>query len=109
MHSSDTDFTPFDTGAYASSTTYISGGATKKAAEQVRSQILEVASHMLNENPEKLTIKNRIITSPNGQSVTVSQVALHSLHVENQQQIMATASWMSYESPPPFAAQPLRE
>ena len=105
MHSSDTDFTPFDTGAYASSTTYISGGAAKKAAEQVRSQILEVASHMLNVNPEKLTIKDRIITSPNGQSVTVSQVALHSLHVENQRQIMATASWMSYESPPPFAAQ----
>ena len=97
MHSSDTDFTPFDTGAYASSTTYISGGAAKKAAEQVRSQILEVASHMLNVNPEKLTIKDRIITSPNGQSVTVSQVALHSLHVENQRQIMATASWMSYE------------
>ncbi|HJT57496.1 MAG TPA: molybdopterin cofactor-binding domain-containing protein, partial [Ktedonobacteraceae bacterium] len=43
MHSSDTDFTPFDTGAYASSTTYISGGATKKAAEQVRQQILAVA------------------------------------------------------------------
>jgi putative selenate reductase molybdopterin-binding subunit len=105
MHSSDTDFTPFDTGAYASSTTYISGGATKKAAEQVRSQILEVASHMLNVNPEKLTIKDRFIKSPNGQSVTVSQVALHSLHVENQRQIMATASWMSYESPPPFAAQ----
>jgi len=105
MHSSDTDFTPFDTGAYASSTTYISGGATKKAAEQVRSQILEVASHMLNINPEKLTIKDRIIMSPNGQTVTVSQVALHSLHVENQQQIMSTASWMSYESPPPFAAQ----
>jgi putative selenate reductase molybdopterin-binding subunit len=105
MHSSDTDFTPFDTGAYASSTTYISGGATKKAAEQVRTQILEAASHMLNVNPEKLTIKDRMITSPNGQSVTVSQVALHSLHVENQRQIMATASWMSYESPPPFAAQ----
>ncbi len=105
MHSSDTDFTPFDTGAYASSTTYISGGATKKAAEQVRSQILEVASQMLNVNPEKLTLKDRIITSPNGETVTVSQVALHSLHVENQQQIMATASWMSYESPPPFAAQ----
>ncbi|HXL37840.1 MAG TPA: molybdopterin cofactor-binding domain-containing protein [Ktedonobacteraceae bacterium] len=105
MHSSDTDFTPFDTGAYASSTTYISGGATKKAAEQVRSQILEVASHMLNINPEKLTIKDRIIMSPSGQTVTVSQVALHSLHVENQQQIMSTASWMSYESPPPFAAQ----
>jgi len=105
MHSSDTDFTPFDTGAYASSTTYISGGATKRAAELVRMQILEVAGSMLNANPETLTIKDRVITAPNGQTVTVSQVALHSLHVENQRQIMATASWMSYESPPPFAAQ----
>ena len=105
MHSSDTDFAPFDTGAYASSTTYISGGATKKAAEQVRMQILDVAGKMLNANPETLTISNRIITAPNGQTVTVSQVALHSLHVENQQQIMSTASWMSYNSPPPFAAQ----
>src|SRR5579872_3016207 len=105
MHSSDTDFTPFDTGAYASSTTYISGGAAKRAAEQVRMQILDVAGKMLNANPETLTISNRIITAPNGQTVTVSQVALHSLHVENQQQIMSTASWMSYNSPPPFAAQ----
>src|SRR6266849_4665993 len=105
MHSSDTDFTPFDTGAYASSTTYISGGATKKAAEQVRAQMLKVAGRMLKANPETLTIKDRVITAPNGQTVTVSQVALHSLHIEEQQQIMGTASWMSYESPPPFAAQ----
>jgi putative selenate reductase molybdopterin-binding subunit len=105
IHSSDTDFAPFDTGAYASSTTYISGGATKKAAEQVRMQILEVAGRMLKANPASLTINNRIITAPSGQTVTVSQVALHSLHVENQQQIMSTASWMSYNSPPPFAAQ----
>ncbi len=105
IHSSDTDFTPFDTGAYASSTTYISGGAAKKAAEQARAQILAVAGSMLKANPETLTIKDRVITAPNGNTVTVSQVALHSLHVENQQQIMATASWMSYESPPPFAAQ----
>ncbi len=105
MHSSDTDFTPFDTGAYASSTTYISGGATKKAAEQIRAQMLAVAGRMLKADPETLTIKDRVITAPNGRTVTVSQVALHSLHVEEQQQIMATASWMSYESPPPFAAQ----
>jgi len=105
IHSSDTDFTPFDTGAYASSTTYISGGAAKKAAEQARAQILAVAGGMLKADPETLTIKDRVITAPSGNTVTVSQVALHSLHIENQQQIMATASWMSYESPPPFAAQ----
>ena len=34
--SGDTDFTPFDVGAYASSTTIISGGAVKKASEKVR-------------------------------------------------------------------------
>ena len=105
MHSSDTDFTPFDTGAYASSTTYISGGATKKAAEQVRMQMLDVAGRMLKANPDTLAIQDRVITAPSGSTVTVSQVALHSLHIENQQQIMATASWMSYNSPPPFAAQ----
>ncbi|HEY6539870.1 MAG TPA: molybdopterin cofactor-binding domain-containing protein, partial [Ktedonobacteraceae bacterium] len=105
IHSSDTDFTPFDTGAYASSTTYISGGAAQKAAQQARAQILTVAGDMLKVNPETLTIKDRVITAPDGNTVTVSQVALHSLHVANQQQIMATASWMSYESPPPFAAQ----
>jgi putative selenate reductase molybdopterin-binding subunit len=105
IHSSDTDFTPFDTGAYASSTTYISGGAAQKAAEQARAQILTVAGDMLKANPETLTIRDRVITAPDGNTVTVSQVALHSLHVANQQQIMATASWMSYESPPPFAAQ----
>ena len=47
VYSSDTDFTPFDKGAYASSTTYISGGAVRKAALQVKEQILEHAARML--------------------------------------------------------------
>ena len=48
IYSSDTDFTPFDTGAYASSTTYISGGAVLKAAEDVSRQIRRhAAAHLL--------------------------------------------------------------
>lgn len=47
VYSSDTDFTPFDKGAYASSTTYISGGAVVKAAQQVAGQIKDVAVKML--------------------------------------------------------------
>ncbi len=39
VYSSDTDFTPFDKGAYASSTTYISGAAVVRAAEQVADRI----------------------------------------------------------------------
>ncbi len=49
VYSSDTDFTPFDKGAYASSTTYISGGAVVRAAEQVADQIKRVAARMLSE------------------------------------------------------------
>jgi putative selenate reductase molybdopterin-binding subunit len=53
MYSSDTDFTPFDKGAYASSTTYISGAAVTKAAQQVAEQIKEVAAEMLNDGRRK--------------------------------------------------------
>ena len=105
IHSSDTDFTPFDTGAYASSTTYISGGAVKKAAEEVKDQICDVAGRMLNAPPALLHLENRRVIAPDGRSVSISDVALHSLHVENQHQIMSTASIMSFDSPPPFAAQ----
>ena len=105
IHSSDTDFTPFDTGAYASSTTYISGGAVKLAAERVREQIFAVAAGMLETSPDQLTCANRVIRSAEGLEVSLSEVALHSLHVADQHQIMATASNMSHASPPPFAAQ----
>ena len=109
MHSSDTDFTPFDTGAYASSTTFISGGAAKKAAEQVREQIRSVATAMLNgQSPitsDQIRLRDRRAWAPDGRSVTLQEVALFATHQENQHQIMATASHMSYDSPPPFGAQ----
>ncbi len=106
VYAADTDMTPFDTGAYASSTTYISGGAVLKAAEQVREQILKhAAQHMLNCSPDDLELDARKVIHRDGRSVTLEQVALHSLHQADQKQIMATASHMSYDSPPPFAAQ----
>jgi putative selenate reductase molybdopterin-binding subunit len=106
VYSSDTDFTPFDKGAYASSTTYISGGAVLKAARNVRGQILTHAAKMLNvANPEDLRIHDRNIISPDENSVTMREVALSSLHQMDQHQIMATESHISYVSPPPTAAQ----
>ncbi len=106
VYASDTDFTPFDTGAYASSTTYISGTAVMKAAEQVRAQILaHAAEYMLNCPVDDLELDDRKVIAKDGRSVTLEAVALHSLHQANQHQIMATASHMSELSPPPFAAQ----
>jgi putative selenate reductase molybdopterin-binding subunit len=107
VYSSDTDFTPFDTGAYASSTTYISGNAVLKAAEHVRQQIIDhAAAHLLADaDPQRMMLEDRRVWSHDGRSVTLEEVALHSLHQADQHQIMASDSHMSLESPPPFAAQ----
>jgi len=104
--SGDTDFTPFDKGAYASSTTYISGEAVRRAALKVAGQIKEHAAGMLGlARAEGLELRDRQVFAPDGRSVTLETVALNSLHLQDQHQIAATASNMSYESPPPFGAQ----
>ncbi|NUQ36418.1 MAG: molybdopterin-dependent oxidoreductase [Caldilineales bacterium] len=106
IYSSDTDFTPFDTGAYASSTTYISGTAVKKAAEELRQQIKQRAGLMLGLSDwADVVLRDRQAQAPDGRAVTLAAIALHSLHQDHQRQLMATASYVSPDSPPPFAGQ----
>jgi len=110
VYSSDTDFTPFDKGAYASSTTYISGTAVVRAAEQVAERLKMRAARMLSDKGSTCTaaeirLVDRKATAPDGQYVTMTQIANDSLHHQDQEQIMAVASYMSPVSPPPFAAQ----
>ncbi len=106
IYSSDTDMTPFDTGAYASSTTYISGMAVKKAAEQVADQIRERAALMLElDSWHDIRLENKMAVAQDGRTVTMQALALHSLHQDQQRQIMSTASYVSMDSPPPFAGQ----
>ncbi|MCI0574915.1 MAG: molybdopterin-dependent oxidoreductase [Chloroflexi bacterium] len=106
IYSSDTDMTPFDTGAYASSTTYISGTAVKRAAEQVADQVRERAALMLGlAQWRDIRLENRQAVAADGRAVSLEKIALHSLHQDQQRQIMATASYVSMDSPPPFAGQ----
>jgi putative selenate reductase molybdopterin-binding subunit len=102
--SSDTDLTPFDTGAYASSTTYVSGEAVRRAAEDVRRQLLAAASEMLDVEPGELTLGDQRVTTPDSRSVTLEKIALRALYGANQHQIAATASAVPEVSPPPFLA-----
>ena len=107
-YSSDTDFTPFDKGAYASSTTYISGTAAVKAAEKCAERI-RVRATMILGLPETeasgIRLSNRQAIAPDGRTVPFTEIALDSLHKNNQEQIMGVASYVSPVSPPPFAAQ----
>ena len=105
VYSSDTDLTPFDVGAYASSTTYLSGEAVRKAADKVLQQILSVAAEMMHCPVDALKAIDGVVQKHDGsQSVTYHEVACYSLYQKNQFQIMDTASHITHKSPPPFAA-----
>ena len=111
-YSSDTDFTPFDKGAYASSTTYISGTAAVKAAQIVAEKIKKRAADILNQRLNVSSFEASMPpwqtarpVFPDGQTISLTEIALDSLHHNNQEQIMGVASYVSPSSPPPFAAQ----
>ena len=115
-YSSDTDFTPFDKGAYASSTTYISGTAVFKAAQICAERIKIRAAKMLDKQvdtytgtqvyrAEEIRLVNKMAVAPDGKSVSLAEIALDTLHKSEQEQIMGVASYVSPSSPPPFAAQ----
>jgi putative selenate reductase molybdopterin-binding subunit len=96
-YSSDTDFTPFDKGAYASSTTYISGTAEK--IKKRAALLLKLDDH------SNILLRDKQAVAPDGRSVHLTEIALDTLHRQNQEQIMGVASYVSPSSPPPFAAQ----
>ncbi len=78
----DTDVTPYDTGAYASRQTYVSGMAVKKTAQVFRKRVLEFAGFMLNKDPWDLDIKDNYIvhTNKDEQLLSVQAVAEESCY-----------------------------
>lgn len=110
LYSADTDHTPFDTGAYASSTTFISGTAVKKACEGVVAQLISAAREMWREQNqpcgegEKLWIDDGDVCRSTGGKLSFAEISLSTLYSHNQHQIMDHGSHMTFECPPPFSA-----
>ena len=73
----DTEITPLDFGAYASRQTYMSGTAVKLAGEEVKKQILDMASAMLSLPADDLDSDDGIVFSKSreGKSLTFQEVA----------------------------------
>jgi putative selenate reductase molybdopterin-binding subunit len=99
----DTHTTPFDAGAYASATIYISGQAVKLAAEKLRDRLVEVAASLLQTSPERLAIANGSFQI-HDQSLTLSEIAAL---VQNslQKPLEAEAEYAADESTLTFAVQ----
>ncbi len=104
MHTSETDSTPFASSADAATAFYAGGGATVKAAEQIRRQILAAAGRMLNILPEALKMSNSLISGPHGQQISIAQVATYALYSDGRQ-LMTTASCKVQQTPTTFGAQ----
>jgi CO/xanthine dehydrogenase Mo-binding subunit len=104
VYPSDTDITPFDKGAYASGTTYLSGRAVLRVAEKIKEQILKVAAEVLGESEESLQLENKGVSSKNGKRVEFSELAKRTFYEKDQFQIAAMVSEASRLPPQSFAA-----
>ncbi|AAV44947.1 possible hypoxanthine oxidase XdhD (plasmid) [Haloarcula marismortui ATCC 43049] len=107
VKSSDTDVTPFDYGAYASSTTYISGMAVKKAAEDAKERILDWGAKLLEEPVDVLeTGDGTVYSERSGNSVTLEDIGYEAAYGDDEREhILGKGTHCTEESPPPFAAQ----
>ena len=106
MHSADTDISVFDYGAYASSTTYISGKGVELAARDTRRQVLAVAADLLTIPAEQLTIRAGIIWADDAPTkLTIADIAIETLYGNHRQQIMGKGDFSTQDSPAPFYAQ----
>ncbi|MGL4365696.1 xanthine dehydrogenase family protein molybdopterin-binding subunit, partial [Cetobacterium sp.] len=103
IHSADTDLSPYDPGAYASSGTYVTGNAVIIAANNMKEEILKGASKMFNVEigdidylGTELKIADKIIS--------LEEFAQRSISFEGMNQITTTGTWGGETSPPPFIA-----
>ena len=100
----DTDSSPYDSGSYASSTTYVTGKAVEKACQKLIARILEIASGMLDAPVEELEFASDCVEWPKARkSVSLIDIGTKSM-CGNGCALEATESNSSPTSPPPFMA-----
>lgn len=102
VHGVDTDQSPYDTGSYASSTTYLTGGAVIKTCEKLKFRILEEAAEILECPIGNLDFNGKSIHSyEDDKEISLVDLANRCL-VGGCKTITASESHYSKTSPPPF-------
>lgn len=102
VFSADTDISPYDSGSYASSTTYITGKAVEKACSKLKEQIIEKAAEALNLPQEELEFAGKtVIHQESGQQISLADLATRFM-CGNNSSFQVTESHSSPVSPPPF-------
>lgn len=105
VYAADTDVSPYDPGSYASSTTYVTGMAVVRAAEDLRRQILEQAAKFLAKDAAELRFDGEIISDVSGgKTITLKKLAELLVLGAGKRQLTGNATYGSPVSPPPFMA-----
>lgn len=98
----DTDASPYDSGSYASSTTYITGKAVEKACMELKQKMCTIAAGLLNCTEEEMYFEDGKIKRINtDESVSLSEIGVKA-QLNNPHIAEASASHSSPVSPPPF-------
>ena len=100
----DTDSSPYDSGSYASSTTYITGQAVVKAATELKKRICTLAARMLECDVDDLEYDGHVAKDiKTGKSVTLQDIGFKA-QCFNDLALQVTESHTSPVSPPPYMA-----
>ena len=103
--SADTDWSPYDSGSYASSTTYVTGKATEKCALELRGKICALGAKLLGCDQEQVSFDGREVRVEEGENagktISLSDIATASMN-GNSIELQATVTHSSEISPPPY-------
>ena len=103
--SADTDWSPYDSGSYASSTTYVTGKATEKCALELRGKICALGAKLLGCDKAQVSFDGtevRVEEGENeGKTISLSDIATASMN-GNSIELQATVTHSSEISPPPY-------
>lgn len=103
--SADTDWSPYDSGSYASSTTYVTGKATEKCALELRGKICALGAKLLGCDKTQVSFDGREVRVEEGENagktINLSDIATASMN-GNSIELQATVTHSSEISPPPY-------
>lgn len=103
--SADTDWSPYDSGSYASSTTYVTGKATEKCALELRGKICALGAKLLGCDKEQVSFDGKEVRVEEGENagktISLSDIATASMN-GNSIELQATVTHSSEISPPPY-------
>lgn len=104
VHGVDTDVSPYDSGSYASSTTYVTGMAVVKTCGVLREKILKKGAQYLECPLEEVDFDGkRVFHLESGKEISLKDIG-NQVMCGNEEALQASESHSSPTSPPPFMA-----